>query len=91
MTQAQMEVVTWAAQGTPLLARTGSPSSLALWIVESPPTTWELPPLLRIEESPPPCVWIREPWPPQPPARGSPPRALLRNYRRRTRLGGCRR
>jgi hypothetical protein len=85
------------APGTPLLARTRALSSLALWIGEPPPPTWEPPPLFRIEESPPPHVEVGEPRPPQPPhvevgeprppqplAGGPPPRELSGNRRRRT-------
>jgi hypothetical protein len=57
------------APGTPPLARTRAPLSLALWI-------GELPPLLRIEEPLPPRVEVREP---RPPAGGPPSRTLSGN------------
>jgi hypothetical protein len=68
--------------GTQPLARTRAPLSLALWIGEPPPPTWEPPPLLRIEKPPPPRVEAMEL---RPPAGGPPPRTLWGNCRRRTR------
>jgi hypothetical protein len=70
------------ASGPPPLARTRAPLSLALWIRESPPLTWELSPLLRIEEPPPPRVEVMEL---RPPAGGPPPRTLWGNRHHRTR------
>jgi hypothetical protein len=70
------------ALGTLPLARTRVPLSLALWIGEPPPQTWEPPPLLRIEEPLPLRVEVREP---RPPARSPPPLTLSGNRRRRTR------
>jgi hypothetical protein len=67
---------------TPPLARTRAPLSLALWIGEPPPPTWEPPPLLRIEEPPLPRVEVMEL---RPPAGGPPSRTLWGNRRRRTR------
>jgi hypothetical protein len=52
-------VASSGATGTPPLARTRAPLSLALWIGEPPP-------LLRIEEPPPPRVEVMEPEPPPP-------------------------
>jgi hypothetical protein len=56
------------ASGTPPLARTRAPLSLALWIGEPPP-------LLRIEEPPPPRVEVMElrppAWEPPPPHKGT--------------------
>jgi hypothetical protein len=52
------------APGTPPLARKGASPSLAPWIAEPPPPTWESSPLLRIEEPHPPHVQVREPRPP---------------------------
>jgi hypothetical protein len=57
--------------------------SLALWIGEPPPPTWEPPSLLWIEEPLPPHVEVEEPRPPQPLTGGPPPRALSGNRRRR--------
>jgi hypothetical protein len=70
------------ALGTLPLTRTGAPPSLALWIRELTPPTWE---------PPPPRVRVREPRPPQPSTGGPPWRTLSGNRRRRTCLGGrCR-
>jgi hypothetical protein len=56
------------ASGTPPLARTRTPLSLALWIREPPP-------LLQIEEPPPPRVEVMElrppAWEPPPPHKGT--------------------
>jgi hypothetical protein len=68
--------------GTPPLARTRAPLSLALWIGEPPPPTWEPPPLLRIEEPTPSRVEVMEL---RPPTWRPPPRTLWGNRRRRTR------
>jgi hypothetical protein len=69
-------------------ACTGAPPSLAIWIRESRPPTWEPPPLLWIVEPPPPRIQVGEPRPPQPSAGGLSSRAHSGNRRRRTRLGG---
>jgi hypothetical protein len=71
-----------ASSGTPPLARTRALLSLALWIGEPPPPTWEPPPLLWIEEPLPPRVEVMEL---RPPAGGPPPHTLWANRRRRTR------
>jgi hypothetical protein len=68
--------------GTSPLALTRAPLSLALWIGEPPPPTWEPPSLLRIEEPPPPRVEVMEL---RPPVGGPPSRMLWGNRHRRTR------
>jgi hypothetical protein len=50
--------------GTPPLAHTRAPLSLALWIGEPPPPPCKPPPLLRIEEPLPPRVEVMELRPP---------------------------
>jgi hypothetical protein len=68
-------------RGAAACPHTRAPLSLAIWIREPPPPTWEPLPLLRIEEPPPPRVKVMEL---RPPAGGPSPRTLWGNRRRRT-------